>query len=493
MAKQVMDSRVAELNGLIRFYEGRQEEIALHLKEALAEFPNPSEEDQGYIEGLKRTNNIVDARKALAVESLAVLVEQDRKREPVYRFKDDDVQWRHDRLSSLVKAMEGLAGGEKTEVHRRREGGSSSPEANKMREVNMEIRLTPPPPDHPAASTLPGVTARLHQCEVLERIERDAFEKLWPDAIARIANSSIYSHLVLTPQPGLVPLGPDPQSRLEEFADVHTGSIPSRNPDDGKLISDPENSVVFVLLPAQDVNLGAQARDPERPNYEADARLDESPVKSIQLDAFFISKYEFSQRQWWNLMGTNPSFRQPGSMRFGKLTTWLDPVESFCFNDAAVALSRMGAEFPTEAQWECAARATTTGNWWCSREELVHAANYADASNTEMFVETDFLLESWNDGYAAACPVDAMKPNLFGLHNMLGNLSEYCEDFYAEDYYTPMEERTGKRFTLLQRMRIIRGGCYQDLATEARCASRSAVFPDMDNQTVGLRPARKLR
>jgi hypothetical protein len=111
---------------------------------------------------------------------------------------------------------------------------------------------------------------------------------------------------VLTPQVGLVPLGLDPQSGLEEFADPATGVVPERDAA-GALVRNETTAVVFVLLPGGGFTMGAQKADPAQPNYDPMAFVTEGPVHRVELSAFFLSKYEMTRAQWQTIMGDDPS------------------------------------------------------------------------------------------------------------------------------------------------------------------------------------------
>ena len=70
--------------------------------------------------------------------------------------------------------------------------------------------------------------------------------------------------------------------------------------------------MVFVLIPGGTFWMGAQKDEPDRPNYDPDARNDEFPPHEVTLSAFFISKFEMTQGQWLRFTGRNPSLSVPG-------------------------------------------------------------------------------------------------------------------------------------------------------------------------------------
>jgi formylglycine-generating enzyme required for sulfatase activity len=132
-------------------------------------------------------------------------------------------------------------------------------------------------------------------------------QRVWSEAIASIAASPKYYGLTLTPQMGLIPIGPDPDSGFWEFAHLATGEAPVRD-DAGRIVRTESMGVVLVLIPGGTFWMGAQKTDPGGQNYDPDARGNESPVHEVTLTAHFLSKYEMTQGQWQRLAGRNPAY-----------------------------------------------------------------------------------------------------------------------------------------------------------------------------------------
>ncbi len=324
--------------------------------------------------------------------------------------------------------------------------------------------------------------------------------KRWEEAIASIGDASAspaYGGIAIVPQLGLVPIGRDPRSKLWEFAHLQTGTVPDRDPTTGELRLTPECGIVFVLIPGGDFEMGAQNEDPGGPNYDPQARPEESPPHLVALDPFFFSKYEVTQGQWLRFTGRNPSIYGPENTVFQPGEhSFLHPVEQVSWNECAEFCARLSLRLPTEAQWEYAARAETTTPWWTGeeKESLEGAANIADQAYVRLG-GTAAATHEWpelDDGYGVHAPVDALRPNAFGLHHITGNVWEWCLDgfdFYKDDVLPG----TGESLVPDAIHRANRGGGFVHGVEWARSSRRNNTPPANRANQLGLRPARELR
>ncbi|MEZ5963664.1 MAG: bifunctional serine/threonine-protein kinase/formylglycine-generating enzyme family protein [Planctomycetota bacterium] len=289
---------------------------------------------------------------------------------------------------------------------------------------------------------------------------------------------------------GLVPLGRDSASGLEEFWWVPSGARPRRGADGGWHMAD-DTGAVLVLLPGGAVLLGAQADDPAEPHHDRLAEPDERPVHAVELAPFFCCKYELTQGQWVRLSGTNPSRFTPGEGEWKdgeSRRPLVHPVEQLSHEEATLWLRRFGLELPTEAQWEYACRAESDTPWWPGADEgdLLGAANLADETLHRR--HPDFAA-AWpfDDGFALHGPVDAFRANRFGLAGCIGNVGEWCADAFGS-YALPVRAGDGLRQGGDPQKRVVRGGNFEWGAREARTTYRS--FEAAGNRTyqVGVRP-----
>jgi formylglycine-generating enzyme required for sulfatase activity len=205
-------------------------------------------------------------------------------------------------------------------------------------------------------------------------------------------------------------------------------------------------SVRFVSLPAGQFRMGCTPGD-------ADCEDDERLIKSMSVDAFQMAATEVTQELWQAVMSTNPSdFKGPGR-----------PVEHISWNDAKDFLERLNARrdgfsyrLPTEAEWEYAAR--------------------ANAAPPAPSVVAWFGLAQASDRPSRPQSVGAKAANAWGLFDMLGNVAEWCEDWYSPNY-----------------QRVVRGGSWMDAAKSVRVSARGKATPTTSDSSIGLRIVREAK
>jgi formylglycine-generating enzyme required for sulfatase activity len=404
---------------------------------------------------LAETVRIAEARIQRLEEGLAS--------RPLYRFESLEDQWLHDRLAQLVLEIEELT----------RESG---------------------PRD-----TIASMTARLRDAREIEVKTIADPAAAWASAVSEIADREKCPHyggLVITPVLGLVPLGRDPVSGLHEFAHVMSGVPPSRDRQ-GRLVLSEDASIVLVLVPGGRTLMGARRPGPggaSRDHADPHVRPPEEPVNEVTLDPYFISKYEVTQGQWLRAAGTSPSHHRPGRIWAGGYEPNLrHPVEQVSWEECEDVLRRLGLTLPTEAQWERAARAGTTTPWWCgeSEDSLRALENLADRTANAV-QGLDRPDERREDGWAGPAPVGTWPANPFGLHDVVGNVAEWCRDLIAT-YAEPPLPGDGLRCGIIEKLRVIRGGDYRTPARTARSAFRYGGNAANRDAWTGVRPALSVR
>ncbi len=170
------------------------------------------------------------------------------------------------------------------------------------------------------------------------------------------------------------------------------------------------------------------------------------------------------------------------------------PVVNVSWNDAVAYcawLSRKEGKkyrLPTEAEWEYACRAGTTTRFWNGDdpEDLATIGNVADGTAKEKFPW--WTTARSRDGHIFTAAVGSFdRPNPFGLHDMHGNVFEWCSDWYDKDYYAESPEVDPKGPASAGSFRVVRGGSWGDSPVNCRSANRYNDTPTYRYDNIGFR------
>jgi formylglycine-generating enzyme required for sulfatase activity len=235
----------------------------------------------------------------------------------------------------------------------------------------------------------------------------------------------------------------------------------------------------FVLIPSGSFLMGS-------PDTDEDANRDEKPQHRVTISKqFYLGRYEVTQAQWEAVMGSHP-FTSPRSNSFYHLPGMAERLRkpnnpaTVSWNDAQEFIERLNRKeghakyrLPTEAEWEYAARAGTTTSYSFG----------ADAKNLARYA---WFGEDFETGSTHA--VGQKKPNPWGLYDMHGNVWEWTEDWYGEQYYgeSPAEYPVGPDSGM---GRVVRGGSWHTTGNGWRSASRRHYLTDYRGISVGFRIA----
>jgi formylglycine-generating enzyme required for sulfatase activity len=221
------------------------------------------------------------------------------------------------------------------------------------------------------------------------------------------------------------------------------------------------------------------------PLQEEGSSLAEKPQHLVTVPAFYLSKYLITQEQYAVIMGKNPAYR-PGT----KL-----PVEQVSWHNAREFCSRLSTRtghiyrLPSEAEWEYACRAGTYTAFSFGDQIGNHLANYRLRSSRidpfQVRVERQkTLTENLSEKTTV---VGKFPPNDFGLYDMHGNVWEWCEDTWHENYVDAPSD--GSAWVGESDKRILRGGSWDNYARSCRSALRFKWAAENSNYYIGFRIA----
>ena len=216
----------------------------------------------------------------------------------------------------------------------------------------------------------------------------------------------------------------------------------------------------FVLIPAGEFYMSSLSNEVGR--YS-----DEDPIHHVKISkAFYMGKYEVTQKQWRDVMGNDPSNFKGDNL----------PVVQVSWNDAQDFIKKLNEKesmnkyrLPTEAEWEYAARAGTTTRY-----------SFGDESKLG-----DYAWYGANSG-STIHQVGQKKPNPWDLYDMHGNVWEWVQDSWHSGYSgAPTDGSCWE--SGVGSYRVIRGGSWGNVARVCRSANRSLVDPSSRCDYLGFR------
>jgi len=223
----------------------------------------------------------------------------------------------------------------------------------------------------------------------------------------------------------------------------------------------------LVLIPAGKFIMGS-------PATEAGRGGDEGPQHEVTISKpFYMGVFEVTQEQYEQVMGVNlGGFK--GAKNPVECVSWDEAVE-FC-RKLSVGTGKK-VTLPTEAQWEYACRAGTTTAYNTGDSLKPGQANANFPYNPGVWdTIMAWLGMSSAQEIIQTTPAGSFPPNGFGLYDMHGNVWEWCSDWCGEDYYAN-SPKTDPQGPDSGSARVLRGGCWDDLPTYCRSASRNGYDP----------------
>jgi formylglycine-generating enzyme required for sulfatase activity len=222
-----------------------------------------------------------------------------------------------------------------------------------------------------------------------------------------------------------------------------------------------KSGVEMVYLPGAEFLMGSERGNP-----------DEAPAHKVRLTAFAMDKFEVTHEQFAKAQIPNPSHWQDVPQKPVERVRWRDAkrycnerslLEGLkpCYDEKSVDWdcddSANGYRLPTEAEWEYACRAGTDGPYDFGRaDKLRQYAWMAETSDQKTH------------------PVGQKKPNAFGIYDLYGNVSEWCEDVYSPTFYkeSPSVDPHGPPNPGKDVKRVIRGGSWKSSPDQCQATAR---------------------
>jgi formylglycine-generating enzyme required for sulfatase activity len=242
----------------------------------------------------------------------------------------------------------------------------------------------------------------------------------------------------------------------------------------------------MMLIPAGTFTMGS-------PEDELERSSSEGPQHPVTLSQFFMAQYPVTRAQWREVanlpqvnraLKADPS-RFKGDKRSVERVSWFDAVE-FC--DRLTVHTNRQYRLPSEAEWEYACRAGTTSPFHFGETITTDLANYRGTDNESL---------GWSGSYGdgpkgvyreETTPVDHFEgANAFGLQDMHGNVFEWCQDHWHENYEGAPADGSAWLSSDENKYRVLRGGSWSDFPRDCRSAYRYRSVPGNVYYFIGFR------
>lgn len=198
--------------------------------------------------------------------------------------------------------------------------------------------------------------------------------------------------------------------------------------------------------------------------------LDEKAVHEVRLSGFWMDKYEVTNEKYYVFIKLS-GHEMPGYFKNKEVFNLLEPVIIISWFDAQAYANWLGMRIPSEAEWEYACKAGSN-SCYCFGEDIKKLVDYAWYMSNSGF-------QIVHGASCAPCihEVGKKKPNNWGLYDMHGNVSEWCEDLY--------EDILGDEF--FGKARVVRGGSWKSGSENCSAIYRGWWYEKPKNNFIGFR------
>ena len=244
-------------------------------------------------------------------------------------------------------------------------------------------------------------------------------------------------------------------------------------PSEKEILASEPSGYELVRIPGGSFTMGS-------PESEEDSE-NERPLHEVQVSDFYLGRYPVTNEEYGRFLQKNPEVKEP--RHWSDLNYWADrrfnllrqPVVGVSWGDAQAYCQWAGLRLPTEMEWEYATRAGSVTRWSFGDDEKLLGDYVWFYGNSEHLTH----------------PVGEKEPNPFGLYDMHGNVLEWVEDDWHENYQGAPSD--GRAWIDIPRgfARVLRGGSWNYANTDLfRCAFRNLSAPTYWCNYIGFRCAR---
>ncbi len=231
------------------------------------------------------------------------------------------------------------------------------------------------------------------------------------------------------------------------------------------------------------------------PTSERERVADETQHTVTLTREFYMGKYEVTQGEYLLLMGNNPSHFTPAN---GYSTDLHRPVEEVSWDEAVSYCAQLTQQhqsagripagwfyrLPTEAEWEYACRADTTTAFNFGSAIRGGMANFYNRWEYDASAGSSYVASPTVPVLNRTTTVGSYPPNVWDLHDMYGNVQEWCQDWYSA---YPTGSVTDPQGPYTGLYRVVRGGCWNSMGKFCRSACRLFYLPSTRSENTGFR------